>query len=313
MIWTITPNPALDYTYRVAKLNVGIPHRVNDVSVRAGGKGVNVARVLGQLGIQTVATGFLGGANGTRFRQLLSELPQSGRIESQFIDTDADTRLSIAVIEDDHAATVFNEAGSAPSDAAWEELLNLLESGLRPGDMVACCGSLPGDTDPEWVGRIVETTQRAGARILVDATGATLQAACDAGADFVKPNDDELRESTGCEDVAAGAQQLLASGVGTVIVSEGSRGMSVHTREGAWRAAPAQHVEGNPTGAGDASVAAWCLYLSENTEAVDGSALAQALPHAVALSGAAVACPVAGEVDTDLYTQMTPKVKVEEY
>lgn len=313
MIWTITPNPALDYTYRVAKLNVGIPHRVNDVSVRAGGKGVNVARVLAQLGTHTVATGFLGGANGTRFRQLLSQLPQSARIDSQFVNTDSETRLSIAIVEDDHVATVFNEAGQAPGEQAWEVLLHRLESGLRPADMVACCGSLPGNTDPAWMGRIVETTRRAGARILVDATGATLHAACEAGADFVKPNDDELRASTGCEDVPAGAQQLLASGVGTVIVSEGSRGMSVHTREGAWRAAPAQHVQGNPTGAGDASVAAWCQFLSEHPGQLDGPTLAQALPHAVALSGAAVACPVAGEVDTDLYAQMTPEVKVEEY
>ncbi|MDO5721867.1 MAG: hexose kinase [Actinomycetaceae bacterium] len=313
MIWTITPNPALDNTYRVSTLNVGIPHRVEDVSVRAGGKGVNVARVLAQLGHHTVATGFLGGAGGTRFRQLLSELPQSSRIDSQFVESDAETRLSIAVIEDNHEATVFNEAGQAPTDKCWQELLELLETGLRPGDVVACCGSLPGDSDPAWVGRIVETTQRAGARIIVDATGKTLQAACQAGADFVKPNDDELRDSTGCEDVAEGAQKLLASGVGAVIVSEGARGMSVHGRDGAWRAAPAQHVEGNPTGAGDASVAAWCLFLSENPQAQNAQELSAALPLAVSLSGAAVACPVAGEVDADLFAEMTPKVKVERY
>lgn len=313
MIWTLTPNPALDYTYRVARISLGKPHRVDEVSVRAGGKGVNVARVLAQLGTRVMATGFLGGSNGDRLRQLLQDLPESERIDASFVPTESPTRLSIAVVEDNHEATVFNEAGTAPSEAEWQVLLSQLRVGLGEGDILACCGSLPGNCDPQWMYRLVTTAQETGARVLVDATGASLQAACEAGADFVKPNDDELRESTGCQDLAAGAQQLLARGVGSVIVSEGARGMSVHGTDGAWRAAPAQQVAGNPTGAGDASVAAWCQYLSTHPQARSARDLSAALPTAVALSGAAVARPVAGEVDLDLYSRMKPLVKVEEY
>lgn len=318
-IWTLTPNPALDITYRLPKLQVGLPHRVNEVTVRPGGKGLNVSRVLAQLGTSSVATGFIGGANGQYFQQLLADLPVSDKVRPYFINTVSATRLSIAIVDDDSEATVFNEAGGTPTDVEWEQLLTTLGTSLRPGDLLACCGSFPGTSDASWMTRLVETAHATQARILVDATGENLRAACLAKADFVKPNDLELKETTGCDTVAEGAQMLLDWGVQAVIVSEGAKGMSIFTSDGAYRAKPTQRVTGNPTGAGDASVAAWCqhlqsLYVNQSLDwTPSGEELARGLPYAVALSGAAVACPVAGEVDLDLFSTMKPKVKVEEY
>lgn len=318
-IWTLTANPALDITHRIAQLQIGIPHRVEDVTVRPGGKGLNVSRVLAQLGIPTVATGFLGGANGERLQSLLAELDTQQLITPRFVNTSGQTRLSIAVVDDAGEATVFNEAGYTPSDAEWEELLTLLQESLQPGDLIACSGSFPGKSAASWMTRLVEIAHAAKARILVDASGPVLVAACEAGADFVKPNDLELKETTGCDSIAAGAAQLLGKGVRVVITSEGAEGMSIHTKDGAYRAKPAQLVTGNPTGAGDASVAAWChhlVYLLANDPLnwePCAMELSHALPHAVALSGAAVACLVAGEVNLELYKTMKPNVKVEEY
>lgn len=310
-IWTITPNPALDFTYRVPALNYGHSHRVDHVDIRPGGKGINVARVLAQLGYASCVTGFLGGSNGSTFRDLLTQCAPSDLLRPCFIDTDTQTRMSIAVVDSD--ATVFNEAGSAPQDSDWERLCDLLAKKVRPGDIVACCGSFPGDSSPTWIEAIIRTVHEAGARILVDANGDLLTAACHAGADLVKPNDIELRQTTGKDSVEEGARALLNDGVSVVIVSEGARGMSVHGNDGAFRALPARSVAGNPTGAGDASVAAWCAFLSSYDGPMTAAALADALPQAVALSGAAVACPVAGEVDRDLYEEMLPLVKVESY
>lgn len=318
-IWTLAANPALDTTYRIPQLTVGIPHRVADVTVRPGGKGLNVARVLGQLGVESTVTGFLGGANGQRLSSLLSSLSVSGYITADFVETAGETRLSIAVVDDDSEATVLNEAGSTPTDAEWEQLLFHVGTSLHSGDLLAACGSFPGDSDPRWMTRLVETVHAAGAAILVDASGPVLVAACEAGADFVKPNDLELRETTGCETVAAGAAELLARGVRAVITSEGAKGMSIHAADGAFKARPAQLVKGNPTGAGDASVAAWCRHIvglfheKEADYAPSAKELAAGLPTAVALSGAAVACPVAGEVDLELFKTMESIVKVEEY
>lgn len=310
-IWTLTPNPALDFTYTVPEFQYGHSHRVEDVVLRPGGKGINVSRVLAQRGYASTMTGFLGGANGVRFADLLSEFTEASLSTARFITTSAETRMSIAVVDSD--ATVFNEAGQAPSEDDWESLCTLLADNLKPSDIVAACGSFPGDSDPFWMKTVIDVVHHAGGRILVDASGVLLQTACDAGADLVKPNDIELRQTTGVEDVALGARMLLDRGVGIVITSEGARGMSVHGGDGAFRAAPARHVAGNPTGAGDASVAAWCGFLSELDPPISASLLAAGLPAAVALSGAAVACPTAGEVDLSLFHEMVSQVKVEVY
>jgi tagatose 6-phosphate kinase len=312
-VWTLTPNPALDFTYRIPTLTIGIPHRVEDTQVRAGGKGVNVSRVLAQIGKESTATGFLGGANGQRFSELLAALPESKLITNKFAEFHNQTRMSIAVVEDDSDATVLNESGDAPTDEEWENLLKILREGLQPGDLLACSGSFPGKSSPDWMTKIVNTVHEAGARILVDATGEALVKACAAGADFVKPNDLELKTTTGLDDVCAGAAALLEQGVGIVITSEGENGMSIHGKDGSFRAKPARFIEGNPTGAGDASVAAWCAFIdSEARDALNAEDLKNGLPMAVALSGAAVARPVAGEVDLELYKEMLEEVEVED-
>ncbi|MDO5049273.1 MAG: hexose kinase [Actinomycetaceae bacterium] len=312
-VWTLTPNPALDFTYHLPTLNVGNTHRIEDSQVRAGGKGVNVSRVLAQIGKESTATGFLGGANGKRFSDLLAGLPEAKLISSRFVKFDRQTRMSIAVVEDDSAATVLNESGEAPSDESWEELLTLLRESLQPGDLLASCGSFAGDSSPEWMTRIVDTVHEAGARILVDATGENLVRACAAGADFVKPNDLELKATTGLDDVCEGAAALLAQGVGIVITSEGENGMSIHGPDGSYHAKPVRYIEGNPTGAGDASVAAWCAFIDEHTSAtLTAKDLKDGLPMAVALSGAAVARPVAGEVDLELFKEMLKEVEVKD-
>ncbi len=310
-IWTLTANPALDLTYRIPALRHGCSHRLEEKKVRAGGKGLNVSQVLGQLGVSSVATGFLGGENGRYCQNLLSQSLSAPYITQRFITVKAETRLSIAVVDTD--ATVMNEAGIAPSNSEWNQLIGLIASHVASGDILACCGSFPGDSHPHWMTRIVETAHDAGARVLVDATGATLEYACDAGADFVKPNDSELRATTGCDSVAQGAQKLLERGAGVVITSGGDRGMSLHALDGAYRARPARRIAGNPTGAGDASVAAWCAFFLSHPAAYTAKEMSAGLMSAVALSGAAVACPVAGEVDLSLYEEMLPLVKVEKY
>ncbi len=75
MILTVTLNTALDVTYTVDALVPHGSHRVGEVTERPGGKGLNVARVLGALGHDAVVTGFVGGATGGVLRTLLAPLP----------------------------------------------------------------------------------------------------------------------------------------------------------------------------------------------------------------------------------------------
>ncbi len=314
-IWTLTANPALDITYRVPEIHLTHTHRVTDVTARPGGKGVNVARVLAQLDIPSTVTGIIGGTPGAQLRIMLSTLDVAPLIRDRFVMTTTPTRMSIAVVDDEGEATVFNEAGEDPSDATWCALTDVITEGVRAGDILAICGSMPGSADPSRIANLVEAGHTAGAVVLVDATGDALIEACRAGADLVKPNHLELAATTGTTDVRAGAAILLERGVGSVIVSEGCEGMSVYTECGSWRARPAQRVQGNPTGAGDASVAGWCAHLARigvtDVHECDTDFWITGLPQAVALSGAAVARPVAGEVDVELFHHMVGRIEVE--
>jgi tagatose 6-phosphate kinase len=95
MIVTVTLNPALDVTYDVAALVPHGTHRVATVRERAGGKGLNVARVLHRLGEPVLATGLLGGPTGTRIAALLAD----EGVPSSFVDLAGETRRTVAVVD----------------------------------------------------------------------------------------------------------------------------------------------------------------------------------------------------------------------
>jgi tagatose 6-phosphate kinase len=140
---------------------------------------------------------------------------------------------------------------------------------------------------------------------VIDATGPALRLAAQAGADVLKPNRAELRDSTGQDDVLAGARELRAAGARAVVVSLGQDGLLAVTGEGSWRARPPHPVRGNATGAGDAVVAALASGLADDV------AWPERLRFAVALSMAAVAAPVAGSVLRQVLDQVRNQVTVE--
>ncbi|MBB5960180.1 tagatose 6-phosphate kinase [Saccharothrix tamanrassetensis] len=302
MIVTVTPNPALDVSYRVDKLAPGTTHRVRSVRERAGGKGFNVSRVLHELGVATLAIGPVGGVLGESIR---ADLLAAG-IRHALLAVDAPTRMTVAVV-DEEDATLFNEAGAALLDTEWDRLLDLVRARLVGADVVVCSGSLPLGSPRDTCARIVGIARDAGIPVVVDTSGPALLAAAQAGADVVKPNAAELREVVDADDPVAGAEALRAAGAGAVVLSSGPDGMVAVTGEGRWRAIPPFPVRGNPTGAGDAAVAALANGL------VEQSSWPMRLRAAVAWSAAAVAAPVAGSVDLALLHRLYEEVAVEAF
>src|SRR5699024_5543107 len=64
MIYTVTFNPSVDYVVRLDEVETGGLNRTSDTEKYAGGKGINVSRVLKQLGKESTALGFCGGFSG---------------------------------------------------------------------------------------------------------------------------------------------------------------------------------------------------------------------------------------------------------
>lgn len=306
-IHCVTPNPALDVTYRVPAVQLHAVNRIAEVSERPGGKGVNVARLLASRGAPVATYGFLGGRTGELLRSLLERLRPD--IAQRWTEVPSETRRTIAIV-DDADTTMFNEPGAAASDEAWDQLVADISAACAPGDVVTVSGSLPAGSDPARLGELVRAVRSRGAVIVVDTSGPALLAAAGAGADVVKPNHHELMEATGAGDIKEGAARLLASGVGAVVVSRGEKGLLLATREGLVAARLGRVLHGNPTGAGDALVSALAHEL-----ALPGplnERLLEALPQAVAWSAAAVASPVAGEVDRDLAEGLLTEITIKE-
>jgi len=280
MIVTITPNLALDVTYELPELRPGQVHRVREVHKRAGGKGVNVARVLRSLGHEVLVLGLAGGSTGQAVRE---DLDAAG-LPHDLVPCAGETRRTVTAVAGGEA-TLLREPGPAITEREWAAL----EASVPDADVVVVSGSLPPGVDGEALARL---TARLGARdvpVIVDTSGEALRRAAPY-AWAVKPNAEELAAVTGTDDPVAGARAL---GARTVVVSLGAGGLLAVTGGEVHRAAPPRVVTGNPTGAGDAVVAALA--------AGAGSPWPDLLADAAALSAAAVLAPLAGSVDLAAY------------
>lgn len=302
MIVTVTPNPALDLTWHVGRLTTGATHRVPAGASRAGGKGLNAARVLHGTGHDVVALATSGGGTGAELR---GELEASG-IPHRLLPVGAATRRSVAIVDDASGeATVLNELGAPLSADEASALADAAAEAGRTADVVAICGSLPPGFDADALGALVGSLTAGGARVVVDTSDSGILAAARAGAHALKPNAEELAAATGHDDPIEGARALIALGARLVLVSLGADGLVVVGEGGRpVRARLPRVLHGNATGAGDAAVAAMAVELAagddlwSDTDAAD-AARARLARRATAWSASAVLMPLAGELSPD--------------
>ncbi|MEU1996001.1 hexose kinase [Nocardia gamkensis] len=302
----MTMNPAYDMTYRVERFERGQAHRVRSVEQRIGGKGINVTRVLNQLGKYARATGFSDHAFAAAAEL---ELPVD------FVHALPWVRRTVVISEsEDGTATALWEPGARVSNPHAAEQLAVRVAGLLPDIAgLVISGSLPGGIDPSLPAEIARTAIAADVPTICDVDGEALRLAAQVPGIVLTPNESELQRLTGAEpttadDIVAAVQPLIAHGVRAVIATRGPEGITAVTADGAWSAALAEPLAGNPTGAGDAAVAAVIAALSSASR-TDWPAL---LSDAVATSAAAVVVPVAGEIDRGLRTRLTPTVRIRE-
>jgi 1-phosphofructokinase family hexose kinase len=305
VILTVTPNAALDVTYEVDELVAHQSHRVTAVRQRAGGKGLNVASVLTRMGRPVIASGLVGGAVGEEIR---ADLEARG-VAARFVDGGGCSRRTVNIVSAVHGdATIFNEPGPELTGPGWHSLVAGLDFllGEAAATVVVLSGSLPPGVPDDGYAELVDLGHAHGARVIVDADGAALRGALRSGPDLVAPNRVELAGATGTRDVAAGVAALRELGARDVLVSCGADGLVLLPAKGSgWQARLPAPLSGNPTGAGDAVVAAVAAGLA-------GDSMWQHLMQdAVSWSAAAVLQPIAGEIDPDDVERLAPQVLVE--
>jgi tagatose 6-phosphate kinase len=296
MIVTVTLNPALDLTYAVDALVPHGTHRVATVAERPGGKGLNVARVLHALGEPVLATGLLGGPTGDRVASLLT----AEGVRSSFVRMAGETRRTVAVV-DGADATGFWEPGPTVTPGEWSLFVAEFRELLGPATVVTLSGSLPPGVPIDAYASLIALASAANVPTLLDTSGPALLAGLRATPSLAKPNIDELAGVLSRQPGPQGlADAVRAVAAGPVVVSRGSAGLIAIAGDEVWECAPPVPIEGNPTGAGDACVAALARGLRDRTPWPD------LLPDAVALSAAAVAAPEAGAFDPGIYRQTRP-------
>jgi tagatose 6-phosphate kinase len=278
-------SPALDVTYRVARLEPGATNRVLAVVDRPGGKAVNVARVLHTIGTDVRVLAPVGGATGAEFGSRLAELG----VPLEAVPSAHDTRRTITVVDEAGAEpTVFAEPAAID---CWAELVARAAVAMAASTAVVISGLVPVGAPANAMSTLVALARAAGVPVVVDTSGPALLDALSAGPTMVKPNAAELAEATGDGDPARAARVLAQTYDTIVVASLGADGLIAASPGPAWRATPARALRGNPTGAGDALVAGLVRGLCDRRELPD------LLADAVALAGAAVLHPQAGEID----------------
>jgi tagatose 6-phosphate kinase len=303
MILCVALNAALDVTYVVDEVRWHAGNRVTSVAERAGGKGTNVARVLHTLGEDAVLTGFAGGGTGDRIRR---DLVTAG-ITEQLVTIAGESRRTLVVVDVGAGdATGFWEPGPRVSADEWDRFVRRYRDLLAGAAVVVLSGSAPPGVPDDGYASLISVAQAAGIPAVLDADGPALRLGVAAGPAVIKPNRAELAAATGHQNVWAAAQWLRDAGAGAVVVSAGADGLLASTSEHRWVARPREALSGNPTGAGDACVAALARGL------VAGNGWPERLADAVALSAAAVLRPVAGDIDRNAYQRFRGAVRVEE-
>jgi 1-phosphofructokinase len=278
MIGTITIHPSIDRRLTLRGLALGGLNRAYSVCNDAGGKGINVSKVVHQLGGRTRAHILIGGICG---RWLVDLIRDSG-VECEAFGLRGNTRLNL-IIKDSRSGreTQINTEGPKPNKQELNGFLRRLLSRKPFPDFWALSGSLPRGLPPETYARFIRALQKKGARCALDTDGIALQYGVKAKPFMIKLNRAEMsrlvREQLNSPaSTARAAKRLLGQGIKLVVVSLGEQGSLFASKEETWRVrVPKVHVQ-NTVGCGDALLGGVLLGLKKNMPLKDAARLGAA-------------------------------------
>lgn len=307
MIITLTLNPAIDQTLVLPRFVAGDTLRVKASRFDPGGKGINVSRVIRELGGESVAMGFAPGSLGRYIEQTL----EAQGIACDFVHTKGQTRTNITILDESrHLHTILSEPGPFTEPKYVDELAVRLRRRWRSGDWLVVAGSIPPPLSASVYSDIIQEATRAGVHTVLDADGEALAAGAAAHPDMLKGNRRELERLLGRhlddeESTLQGAREVQARGVRQVVVTRGREGAVAVNGERCWRGIAPRVRAVSAVGSGDAFLAGVVLALSRGGGIEDALALGVAAGTAAVLNPGTELCH-RREVDI-----LLPRVKVQ--
>lgn len=248
------------------------------IHFHAGGQGVWVARMAGELGAEPVLCGFVGGEAGALLRPLLEQLPGQRRL----VETASESGCYVVDRRAGERDALAFTTSEPPSRHELDALFSLSCAEALACGWLVVANPLPGEALPLSVyGDLVADARANGARTLVDLSSPRLDSALTGAPDLVKINDWELaayvRGPVGePRQLRDAAERLRAAGAGSVIVTRGEQPALVLHEQRAWLLVPPRFERGWREGCGDAMMgalaAAWAQGASFEQAAVTGTA-----------------------------------------
>ena len=281
MITTVTLNPAIDKTITTSSLLPGQVNRSESVKNIAGGKGINVTKVLRQYGNPVCALGFLGGYTG----RFIEEYVKGLGAESAFTEIAGETRTSTNVLSQDGYVTEILEPGPVIGEEEKERFLQTYKEKIAGSEFVVLSGSAPKGLPTDIYAQLIALADEQKIRTVLDTSGELLVEGVKTKPFLIKPNSKELEYLTGrrlreLREIKEAALQLVAEGIAHVLVSLGEKGM-LYATEGKCLFAKAPKVKAlNTVGSGDSAVAAAVMALQQ------GASMEDTLRLCVAISAA---------------------------
>ena len=272
MIITVTMNPSVDISYPLDTLKIDDVNRVEKVSKTAGGKGLNVSRVIKQMNGELIASGILGGSLGTYIVEQLNK----EEVPNRFLEIEKESRNCIAILHEGNQTEIL-ESGPTLDDGEGDAYFKLFEELLDEADIVTISGSLPKGLSPTYYQQLLEMSRDKQVKILVDTSGKALRQTLlgEQKPYLIKPNTDELngllqQEVTSDIEVLKEAlSDSLFDGVEAIVVSMGADGAFAKINGEFYKVSiPKIHVI-NPVGSGDATIAGLAMGINQELSWVD--------------------------------------------
>ncbi|OOF62848.1 1-phosphofructokinase [Rodentibacter pneumotropicus] len=305
---TITLNTAYDLVGRLSRIELGEVNTVETLGLFPAGKGINVAKVLKDLGVDVAVGGFLGEDNAGDFEQMFKKQG----LQDKFHRVTGKTRINVKITETESDVTDLNFLGYEISPQAWQQFAADSLAYCLDYDVVAVCGSLPLGVTPELFAEWLNQLHQAGVKVVLDTSNAALNAGLTAHPWLVKPNHRELEAWIGHslnseEEIINAAQQLKAQGIENVIISMGAEGSLWINNKGVIKAQPPKCENVVSTvGAGDSMVAGLIYGIKQ------GLSKSETLAFASAVSAFAVSQSNVGVSNPALLDPILNQVKITE-
>ena len=280
--------------------------RVKSSRFDPGGKGINVSRVIRELGGESVAMGFAPGGLGRYIEQTL----RGNGIQCDFVHTKGEARTNITIVDESrHMHTILSDPGPDTDARYVKQLLTKLRKRLRANDWLVVAGSVPPPVAPDIYAEIISMARENWVHTVLDADGAPLAAGVAARPEMVKGNRRELERLLGrhLDDESStlkAAQALREMTIRTAVVTRGREGAIAVSDEGAWRSVAPRVRAVSAVGSGDGFLAGVTLTLSR------GGSMKDALGLGVAAGTACVLTPGTGLCHRHEVDLLRPRVRV---